>query len=72
MSINPAWVPVSRMEHDVRDIARWSDVLHAMGASEDVPPECLRVISSAISVLGERLEAQFEEALKAAGPGGRS
>ena len=70
MSSNPFWTHVARMEGDVRDISRWGDVLHAMGAADDVPPECLRVISNALSDLGGRLEAQFDEALKAAGPGG--
>lgn len=63
MSKHPAFHAVDKMECDIRDLCRWASVLNRMGTSEDpIEPEDVWVISTVLSDLGKRLDANRREA----------
>ncbi|MCJ2108528.1 hypothetical protein MKK70_24795 [Methylobacterium sp. E-041] len=66
MSNPSAWQAVAELEGDVRDVARWGQVVSTMAEAQAHGSEPLITVAYAIMDLGKRLTAQWEAALDAA------
>lgn len=68
MTQHPAWIPVDRMENDIRDLRLWASVLNRMGTSKDpIDPEDVWVISNVLSAMARRLNENRCEAFSKVG-----
>ncbi|MFK5597932.1 hypothetical protein ACFZ8E_13080 [Methylobacterium sp. HMF5984] len=69
MSNPSAWEAIADLEPDVRDVARWGQVVVTLAEAQGSEP--LITVASAIMDLGKKLTAQWEAALDAARQGDR-
>ncbi|WP_267358431.1 MULTISPECIES: hypothetical protein [unclassified Methylobacterium] len=67
MSHHPAFHPIADMEDDILAVARWAGVLNNLGTcTSSIDPGQIWVISHALTDLGRRLDASWNQAFDAA------
>ncbi|MCJ2048539.1 hypothetical protein [Methylobacterium sp. J-070] len=68
MKPDPVYSIISDMETDIADVGRWGELLYQLAASPNsLDAGTLHVIAAPIHALGQRLEARWSEAFRAAG-----
>ncbi|TXN72714.1 hypothetical protein [Methylobacterium sp. WL6] len=65
MSNPSVWELLAKLEGDVRDVARWGQVVCTMAEAQSQGSEPLVTIACVIMDLGSKLEAQWEAAFDA-------
>ena len=67
-SRNSSFGPLFNMEGDIKDVARWGELLRVLGTADSaIDAGVLWVIAKPIQELGERLEANWATAFNSAG-----
>lgn len=65
---NSSFSPLFNMEGDIKDVARWGELLRVLGATDiGIDAGVLWVIAKPIQELSERLEANWAKAFNSAG-----
>ena len=65
---NSSFGPLFNMESDIKDVARWGELLRLLGTTDcPINDGVLWVIAKPIQELGQRLEANWSKAFNSAG-----